>query len=394
VAAPRELAGIGHLSEITAQCELMGNKIPASSIRRLLQQYSTDATWTKSTKPPKAPDLFYSVDGVKKATGFWGLRGFSAEAPGEYPILGLRRAHERLMERSETPLFNVRGIAYRDGSVHAIEVRFAPGAAYPDALLGEGLIEHVGEGREREQMAVGGNRGMLNAIDQRVPIPVFQAVGPDGSRRYAPLGFYRVIDSRRRSLRLEGNDYDTNAFIFTLANASVPLQSATFVSGTALNSETEAPADILSAFGPTTVVQIPVEDQHKEKITVKSSAENREATRVEGALVQRLKTYVEGRQMTAVRHSICPAGEVNALLTDMFIPERNLLVEAKGNTDRVSFRMALGQLADYRRFLDNPRCAILLPRKPRPDLLQLAERESVAVIWPLADSFEGTIPIG
>jgi len=64
-----------------------------------------------------------------------------------------------------------------------------------------------------------------------------------------------------------------------------------------------------------------------------------------------------------------------------------LLIEAKGTTDRYSIRMALGQLLDYRRFLSQPRCALLLPVKPREDLLNLIREAKVDIYWKSSSTF-------
>ena len=46
--------------------------------------------------------------------------------------------------------------------------------------------------------------------------------------------------------------------------------------------------------------------------------------------------------------------------------------------------MAIGQLADYSRFIDaDAKKAILVPEKPRPDLLDLASSQGIDVIWPI-----------
>ena len=60
----------------------------------------------------------------------------------------------------------------------------------------------------------------------------------------------------------------------------------------------------------------------------------------------------------------------------------NTIVEAKGSIARPAFRMAIGQLADYARLVEpTPVRAILVPQKPRADLLRLAKREGITVIW-------------
>lgn len=90
------------------------------------------------------------------------------------------------------------------------------------------------------------------------------------------------------------------------------------------------------------------------------------------------------------RHSIAVADQSSILYTDAFCPSANLLIEAKASTGRGDFRMALGQLLDYRRFLEGvPRCVILLPAQPQHDLRELARVEGIHIIWKDGDRFFG-----
>jgi hypothetical protein len=51
--------------------------------------------------------------------------------------------------------------------------------------------------------------------------------------------------------------------------------------------------------------------------------------------------------------------------------------------------MAIGQLADYRRFSPNgTRLALLVPERPRADLLALLASAGVHAIWPEGDGFK------
>ncbi|MER7519462.1 hypothetical protein [Streptomyces sp. NPDC126499] len=72
------------------------------------------------------------------------------------------------------------------------------------------------------------------------------------------------------------------------------------------------------------------------------------------------------------------------MFTDMWVDSAYLLIEAKAKPDRESVRMALSQLADYTRFLDHPKKAVLLPERPTPDVIALAHSQQSAVIWPTA----------
>lgn len=71
------------------------------------------------------------------------------------------------------------------------------------------------------------------------------------------------------------------------------------------------------------------------------------------------------------------------MFCDLYDKTTNTVIEAKGTIARPAIRMAIGQLADYVRLVEPaPDRAILVPQQPRPDLLRLADSQSVAVIWP------------
>ncbi|MFI7145104.1 hypothetical protein ACIBO2_09330 [Nonomuraea sp. NPDC050022] len=55
-------------------------------------------------------------------------------------------------------------------------------------------------------------------------------------------------------------------------------------------------------------------------------------------------------------------------------------------------RMAIGQLADYGRFLPDATRAILLPSEPRQDLIELAHRQDIVVLWPAKQGYGASRP--
>jgi hypothetical protein len=68
---------------------------------------------------------------------------------------------------------------------------------------------------------------------------------------------------------------------------------------------------------------------------------------------------------------------------------REHLIEAKAGATRGDVRMAIGQLADYGRFVPAAkRRAVLLAEKPAADLLALIESCGLGAIWRHEDSFE------
>ena len=68
--------------------------------------------------------------------------------------------------------------------------------------------------------------------------------------------------------------------------------------------------------------------------------------------------------------------------TDAYDETDNVLIEAKGTGSREAIRMAIGQLADYARFVDaGVTRAVLLPQRPRPDLEELMRSQGIVAIW-------------
>jgi hypothetical protein len=141
--------------------------------------------------------------------------GCDVTRPEAYPVEELVRPYDKLFNRLDTPLGrSPRGIAYRYGRVHAIQVGFAPDSPYPDRLLPNGRILHIGEGRGPVQTATGGNAGMLDAERVEYPIPVYQSLGSKGNKKYAFLGNYVVTSHRMRHLKLPGDSHETRVFVF------------------------------------------------------------------------------------------------------------------------------------------------------------------------------------
>ena len=51
--------------------------------------------------------------------------------------------------------------------------------------------------------------------------------------------------------------------------------------------------------------------------------------------------------------------------------------------------MAIGQLFDYRRFIEPaPACAVLLPDRPRPDVEELLRSAGISAVWKVDEAFE------
>jgi len=136
---------------------------------------------------------------------------------------------------------------------------------------------------------------------------------------------------------------------------------------------------------------VPIEQQQTERAFVSPSREPYEAERREQRLVLDLETYLRRRNHEISRKRIVPPGEARPLFTDLYDATTGTLVEAKGTVERNSIRMAIGQLADYKRFVedgDPQHLAILLPSQPRRDLQELLASQGIELIYPQDGGFE------
>jgi hypothetical protein len=143
---------------------------------------------------------------------------------------------------------------------------------------------------------------------------------------------------------------------------------------------------VLDRLPPQRVAAVPIEEQNTERVYVQPNHEPYEAERREQQLVLAYFQFLREKGLHVTRHLIRPEGEAKPMFSDLYDATRNNLLEAKGTVTREAIRMAIGQLADYRRFIEpRPSCGVLLPERPRPDLETLLSTESVAMVWPIED---------
>lgn len=138
-------------------------------------------------------------------------------------------------------------------------------------------------------------------------------------------------------------------------------------------------------------LNVAIERQHTERFLVHPTGQLREAERAEQALVLRYRDWMSSQGVEVVRRRYTPAGEVCPLYCDIWVEERNLLIEAKNSDGRDSIRYAIGQLLDYRRFHDSPpRLGVLLPYRPVGDRRALLAATGIGALWPQGAGFRGT----
>ncbi|MEV0600991.1 hypothetical protein AB0I82_17070 [Streptomyces sp. NPDC050315] len=148
---------------------------------------------------------------------------------------------------------------------------------------------------------------------------------------------------------------------------------------------------------PTIPAQPGVKDKNAEQHTTAETIANipggpRTVVRREGLLVEAFKKHLLAAGHEVKTFQITLAGEVGALTPDLYDVTDHVLYEAKGQTTRNNVRMAIGQLADYRRHVPKPdglRIAVLLPSEPSPDLKALLDAEGVRLVYQTDTGFAG-----
>ena len=246
---------------------------------------------------------------------------------------------------------------------------------YFDGWRDDGCFHYTGEGQRGDQRMISGNAAILKHEAEGRALQVF--MGARGTVRYEdefeldPEQPYYTTDAPET-----GNGPVRQVIVFRMRPKTIAPKPR--------KSKLDAALD-----GGTTV-EVPVEEQWTERAYVAPSHEPYQAERKEQTLVLAFKAHLERKSHDVCRLKIVPSGEAKPLFTDLYDRTTNALIEAKGSVERGAIRMAIGQLADYSRFVDggNLRRAILLPELPRGDLLALLSLQGVAVIWPDGKAFQ------
>jgi hypothetical protein len=139
------------------------------------------------------------------------------------------------------------------------------------------------------------------------------------------------------------------------------------------------------------VEEVPIERAMTERFFVNPNREEYEAERREQALVKLFESHLRSKSHDVFRLKIVPTGERRPIFCDLLDRTTNALIEAKGTVARDAIRHAIGQLMDYRRFApSDATLAVLVPERPRADLLELLGSVGIEAIWPDGDDFEDT----
>ncbi|MGJ6969250.1 restriction endonuclease [Streptosporangium sp. G11] len=252
---------------------------------------------------------------------------------------------------------------------------------YFDGWMPDGLFHYSGEGQYGDQRLMSGNASILNHKAEGRALRVFQSAR--GIVTY--LGQFEVDEDQpwyEADAPETGGGPLRRVIVFRLRPVDATVQPPQ-------TSLARLLLDAPPANHP--VLEMPLEQHNTERTFVNPAREVYEAERKEASLVQALADYLRNKDHTVGRQQILPAGETRPLYTDLYDHNLKLLVEAKGSVTRENLRMAIGQLADYGRFLPDATRAILLPTRPaRQDLIELAHDQGIVIIWPEGEGYSSS----
>jgi hypothetical protein len=241
---------------------------------------------------------------------------------------------------------------------------------YYDGWDADGYFEYVGEGQTGDQRFVQGNKAILTHAADARSLEGFLA----NRSIVTYLGEFELVDTYFRDAHETGDETKIRqVIVFRLRPLSpVPVDLPT--------------APITPSDRPT-VERVPVEELHTERSFVTPSREPYEAERVEAALVHRYRRHLQGLGHIVTRLRVVPPGEGAPLYSDLLDETTSDLVEAKSTVTRDAMRMAIGQLFDYGRFADAKTRTVLVPSRPRSDLLAYLSTMDVDVVYPDGDGW-------
>ncbi len=243
---------------------------------------------------------------------------------------------------------------------------------YFDGWRADGCFHYTGEGQRGDQEMKSGNAAILNHAAAGRTLRLF--LGARG----------RVVYEGEFALAEERPWYTTDA----PETKNGPIRSVIVFRMRPLNTRPKLSSSALDRVIETSVEDVKVEQQWTEMMFVAPSHQSYEAERREQKLVLAFRDYLLAKGHEVSRVKIVPPCEAKPLFTDLIDRTSGTLYEAKGTVERGAIRMAIGQLLDYRRFIEpSPRLAVLLPSEPRADLAALLRSVNIDVVWRAGNKF-------
>lgn len=254
-----------------------------------------------------------------------------------------------------------------------------------EGLREDGSYSYTGEGQYGPQVFVRGNKALRDAAKGGKIIRLLRTKGALATY----VGAFTTDDPAFTIETIpdaDGNPRDGIIFNLLPLDALVGLLPA-------YGGELE-PAGDLTNYAATPRIWTPPEFSEFVVPGTGYVQDERNVSRVEFELQADFGTWLSSQGATPQR---LPLRAGNALIEpDMFVAERNWIVEAKRSTARAHVRTAIGQVLDYAHIaakaglLAAP--VILLPGTPEPDLLELMHGLGITLAARTSDGFRVVAP--
>ncbi|ORW06258.1 hypothetical protein AWC13_00070 [Mycobacterium kubicae] len=237
------------------------------------------------------------------------------------------------------------------------------------------LFFYTGEGANGDQRLVSGNKAIVDHKEQNRALRLLVAVGNKpgtGTRVHRYVGEFEIdADTGHVTKKAPGRDgLPRDVFVFRLRPVGQVLRDVgqlSVIGGFVAASTVEA----------VSVDAVPEADIKAERTEFERTASGT-AVQKEAALTARFREYLKSHGREVKRYKITtPTG---VLFTDTADITDGVLYEAKGIAERMSVRLALGQVLDYGRYVKGAELAVLLPGTPAADLVELLESHGVGCV--------------
>jgi hypothetical protein len=226
---------------------------------------------------------------------------------------------------------------------------------------------YFGSGQEGDMEFTGRNKSLLNHIKDKKTVHLFM-----GSRGEVIYENELEIDAINPYELIESNDKNGESRIAIVFRFK-PVNK--FIS--------KLPKTNIEIHKETLVEDISLERFLKESFSIRAS-ESKVGIRKESKLLTKYATYRNKHKqspLTAKLIKIKGDKKTDILKVDGWIESDKLLIEAKSGCTRNKIRLAIGQLLDYKRYLKPKQMAILLPSKPKDDLVELLLDLNIEIIY-------------
>jgi hypothetical protein len=225
---------------------------------------------------------------------------------------------------------------------------------------------YTGMGKRGDQQLSARNGSVLNHVEDRRSLRLFEFTGRsvEGSQTklHEYLGEFRIDESDPFTIEdaLDEDDEQRTVIVFKLRPV-----------GAVKTSDRSRSSAVPSATSHADLVD--VESNEVEEFEQRRSDETVVARKREAELTKEFRVYLEAKGHEVKRYRLTVPSSISPLFTDEFDLTDGVLYEAKASASRQSIRMAIGQLFDYRRYIDRDdvSLSVLVPTRPSDDMIDL-----------------------